>query len=281
MADNDSANNGSRTVRNSGLGDTDGSTGNEELSGESALDDVTMLFPNGPSVVHLAAGGGNQHHGQGHLPIVGGPAIISATGFQNQNNHGPIGTASGPFYVVVPAAEMMSHNNSPRRPKHALTINDSVGSGGNRTARDEKRRATHNEVERRRRDKINNWIVKLAKVVPECNQDASAKQGQSKGGILAKACEHIAELTSDNRRLNEISRENEMLSSELDATRQQLYEAKQENKKMRTLLLRHGLIDPSGQSVTVSTLSNGTHGQLEQSVNDIASQSLSNSQQIS
>lgn len=32
-------------------------------------------------------------------------------------------------------------------------------------------------VERRRRDKINNWIVKLSKIVPDCTSDHS-KQGQ-------------------------------------------------------------------------------------------------------
>lgn len=48
---------------------------------------------------------------------------------------------------------------------------------GQRTPRDEKRRATHNEVERRRRDKINNWIEKLAKMLPESEQDHT-KQGQ-------------------------------------------------------------------------------------------------------
>ena len=48
---------------------------------------------------------------------------------------------------------------------------------GQRTPRDEKRRATHNEVERRRRDKINNWIDKLAKMLPESEQDHT-KQGQ-------------------------------------------------------------------------------------------------------
>jgi upstream stimulatory factor len=43
--------------------------------------------------------------------------------------------------------------------------------------RDERRRATHNEVERRRRDKINNWIMKLGKIIPDCGPD-QAKQGQ-------------------------------------------------------------------------------------------------------
>lgn len=48
---------------------------------------------------------------------------------------------------------------------------------GNRNVRDERRRATHNEVERRRRDKINNWISKLSRIVPDCSQEHT-KQGQ-------------------------------------------------------------------------------------------------------
>merc|ERR1712227_1041616 len=55
------------------------------------------------------------------------------------------------------------------------------------------RRQQHNEVERRRRDKINTWINKISRVVPDCSDDHT-KQGQSKGGILAKAYEYIQEL---------------------------------------------------------------------------------------
>jgi len=35
---------------------------------------------------------------------------------------------------------------------------------------------THNEIERRRRDKINNWISKLAKLLEECDQDLYKKE---------------------------------------------------------------------------------------------------------
>ncbi|NWT07696.1 USF2 factor, partial [Vireo altiloquus] len=47
---------------------------------------------------------------------------------------------------------------------------------GPRVPRDERRRAQHNEVERRRRDKINNWIVQLSKIIPDCGAD-SGKSG--------------------------------------------------------------------------------------------------------
>ncbi|MEQ2317132.1 hypothetical protein AMECASPLE_039659, partial [Ameca splendens] len=57
-------------------------------------------------------------------------------------------------------------------------------------------------VERRRRDKINNWIVQLSKAIPECNIDYT-KTGQSKGGILSKACDYIKELRQSNMKLGE------------------------------------------------------------------------------
>lgn len=48
--------------------------------------------------------------------------------------------------------------------------------------RDDRRRATHNEVERRRRDKINNWIAKLGKIIPECSNTTSSNgNGNSSG----------------------------------------------------------------------------------------------------
>lgn len=71
--------------------------------------------------------------------------------------------------------------------------------------RDEKRRATHNEVERRRRDKINTWILKLGAIIPEATADMRTGtgghfEGLSKGGILAKACEYITSLKDTNSR---------------------------------------------------------------------------------
>ena len=60
--------------------------------------------------------------------------------------------------------------------------------------RDEKRRATHNEVERRRRDKINSWILKLSKLVPDCNSDQT-KQGQV--SILSLVCVCVCVIQSN------------------------------------------------------------------------------------
>ena len=74
--------------------------------------------------------------------------------------------------------------------------------------KEERRRATHNEVERRRRDNINTGIHRLGKLIPhdvitgdEVNKATTTTK--SKGDILAKACEYLAELRRSNQRLGE------------------------------------------------------------------------------
>lgn len=111
--------------------------------------------------------------------------------------------------------------------------------------RDERRRATHNEVERRRRDKINNWITKLSKIIPE-NSSSDIKgnghyDGQSKGGILAKACEYILELRDNNQKLELCMKENKQLSQNLEVVKQKNANLERENKALRDLLKRSGI----------------------------------------
>jgi upstream stimulatory factor len=171
--------------------------------------------------------------------VLGTQTIINPFGGTTASTSGS--NSDGPFYVMMaPTQELMTPTTAATRRKAPST-----GGEGSRTARDEKRRATHNEVERRRRDKINNWIMKLAKVVPDCSQDHT-KQGQafssqSKGGILAKACEYITDLASENNRLHEVVKENELLSNQLDAVRQQLMDIKNENRRLKSQLSRHGI----------------------------------------
>ncbi|XP_076288644.1 upstream stimulatory factor 1 isoform X1 [Lasioglossum baleicum] len=112
--------------------------------------------------------------------------------------------------------------------------------------RDDRRRATHNEVERRRRDKINNWIAKLGKIIPECNATGNANgtgssgegkanyETQSKGGILAKACEYIGELRAANQGLGQCLRDNEKLRQEITALKQLVAQLKRENLQLRS-----------------------------------------------
>lgn len=105
--------------------------------------------------------------------------------------------SSGQYYVMLPQASDRLTQIVPRNGQ-IIYNQDIVPLNQNRAVnrlqtKDLARRQQHNEVERRRRDKINTWINKISKVVPDCSDDHT-KQGQSKGGILAKAYEYILEL---------------------------------------------------------------------------------------
>uniref|UniRef100_A0A8C2HST9 Upstream transcription factor 2, c-fos interacting n=1 Tax=Cyprinus carpio TaxID=7962 RepID=A0A8C2HST9_CYPCA len=79
--------------------------------------------------------------------------------------------AGGQFYVMMSPPDVLQTGTqrtiAPRTHTYSTKID------GPRAPRDERRRAQHNEVERRRRDKINNWIVTLSKIIPDCNMDST------------------------------------------------------------------------------------------------------------
>ena len=85
-------------------------------------------------------------------------------------------------------------------------------------------------------------------MVPDCNVDHS-KQGQSKGGILAKACEYITELTDENNRFHEVIQTNNNLINDLERTKRDLAETKKENNRLREILRKHGLSSELAEAV--------------------------------
>ncbi|XP_030381547.1 uncharacterized protein LOC115629263 [Scaptodrosophila lebanonensis] len=119
--------------------------------------------------------------------------------------------------------------------------------------RDDKRRATHNEVERRRRDKINCWIFKLKEMLPvEGNRykpigvdadDSSCKTtirnnaangrtppNDSKSQILIKACDYIKSMQNEIDNLRECLKEAESLRLSNQALRDELEAIKQQHE---------------------------------------------------
>ncbi|XP_061573298.1 upstream stimulatory factor 2 isoform X3 [Cololabis saira] len=151
--------------------------------------------------------------------------------------------AGGQFYVMMTPPDVIQTGTqrtiAPRTQPYTAKMD------GPRTPRDERRRAQHNEVERRRRDKINNWIVTLSKIIPDCSMD-STKTGaslssQSKGGILSKACDYIRELRQSNQRLQESLKEVERIQVDNELCRQQIEELKNENALLRAQLQQHGI----------------------------------------
>ncbi|XP_025143291.1 upstream stimulatory factor 1 isoform X2 [Bubalus bubalis] len=144
----------------------------------------------------------------------------------------------GQFFVMMSPQEVLQGGS--QRSIAPRTHPYSPKSEAPRTTRDEKRRAQHNEVERRRRDKINNWIVQLSKIIPDCSME-STKSGQSKGGILSKACDYIQELRQSNHRLSEELQGLDQLQLDNDVLRQQVEDLKNKNLLLRAQLRHHGV----------------------------------------
>ncbi|XP_034832578.1 upstream stimulatory factor 2 isoform X2 [Maniola hyperantus] len=159
------------------------------------------------------------------------------------STHSPTnGLPSGEFYVISNPVQVYG-TTAPqkkvirRSPQIEKTITKK---------RDDKRRATHNEVERRRRDKINTWIGKLAALIPHSGLPDSA----SKGGILAKACDHITELTEKQKKLEKLEVDNDKLVLEILRLNKELTELRNENTSMRLQLADNCIVTshrPKGQ----------------------------------
>lgn len=138
-------------------------------------------------------------------------------------------------------------------PKTALTISNnptigSVSESMNTSAsrRIDRRRQTHNEVERRRRDTINAWIMQLGKLIPDLDMDEQEKGppkggALSKGGILQKACDYVNELTEDNKTLLKRVKELENVESDNERLRSLVSELTEENTVLKQRLENHGI----------------------------------------
>ncbi|XP_019721674.1 upstream stimulatory factor 2-like isoform X2 [Hippocampus comes] len=197
-------------------------------------------FSNGGSPVGEAVGGETRF---AYFPA----AAVSdgtATAVSVQTTSEPtITQGAGQFYVMMTPPDVLQSATqrtiAPRTHTYPAKVD------GPRAPRDERRRAQHNEVERRRRDKINNWIVTLSKIIPDCNIDN--RTGASKGGILSKACDYIRELRQNNQRLQESYKEVERIELDNEMLRQQLEELKSDNALLRAQLQQHG-IELNGES---------------------------------
>ncbi|XP_017870310.1 PREDICTED: upstream stimulatory factor [Drosophila arizonae] len=120
--------------------------------------------------------------------------------------------------------------------------------------RDDKRRATHNEVERRRRDKINCWIFKLKEMLPtegnrykpmaetldskaasmrnnqQQQQNGRTPPNDSKSQILIKACDYIKSMQNEIDSLRDCLQEAEHLRLSNQALRDELETLKQQQE---------------------------------------------------
>ncbi|XP_017880154.1 upstream stimulatory factor 1-like [Ceratina calcarata] len=150
------------------------------------------------------------------------------------------------FYVLSNRNEVATESKTRNvAPRVKLQIENPQSILTNIKKRDERRRVTHNEVERRRRDKINNWISKLGKLLPECEQTPTVEgdmktnfELQSKGGILARACQYITELKDVKESLSQRLDENAQLSEEAKTLRQVVNQLRKENAELKAQLAK-------------------------------------------
>lgn len=187
--------------------------------------------------------------------------VMQVSNNQRENNEVSIATPvnntvqvlasslNGQFYVLSNGNDVVTSESAravtPRVTK--LQIDGSQNIITNVKKRDERRRVTHNEVERRRRDKINNWITKLGKLLAECDQDVNKEEDakanfepQSKGGILARACEYITELREAQEKLSQSMDENAQLIEEAKTLRQVVSQLRDENSKLKVQISKQG-----------------------------------------
>jgi upstream stimulatory factor len=101
----------------------------------------------------------------------------------------------------------------------------------NPESKDIRRRVSHNEVERRRRDRINTWISELYKLLPPDEQAKS--QYQSKGIVLKRVCEYFQNVDSMLKAANAAV---EQTRVENGLLRQRVRDLQQENQLLSASL---------------------------------------------
>lgn len=232
----------------------EGGGGSEEESSVQGLMDSNCIQ-------YRVTGGGGGEGGGGSLSY----RVVSQDSDQSNGtsvNASSLGNAvlasplNGQFYVIGNPSDVLGgmgqRTIAPRAGPFALEPSSVQNPKEDRQGT---RRATHNEVERRRRDNINNWIMKLGKLIPDCNTSSDNSQGgkhaQSKGGILAKACEYLAETRNTNQRLVESLKQNEGVSADNERLSSQIEQLQQENALLKQQLQNHGIV-PQSQDIKFS-----------------------------
>ena len=186
-------------------------------------------------------------------------ATNASLGGQILNLPNANGAGGQNFYVMIPQQQLDANNQLQKiAPMGAIhqTATDSLAA--QRSEREEKRRQTHNEVERRRRTKINGWIQKLAEMVPNCKDEMGTKRAggptqtgmgqKSNCGVLQKTVNFIQELQIAHSQVVERLQEQNQVLVEMAKIRETLKRVEQENQLLRNQLQNHGIEPVSTQN---------------------------------
>ncbi|CAF1225028.1 unnamed protein product [Rotaria sp. Silwood1] len=110
-----------------------------------------------------------------------------------------------------------------------------------------KRRATHNAVERRRRDRINQHIQQLSKLIPDCSNYV---KNQSKTVVLEKTIAYLHELRTQNLALVKQTVDAGIILHENDLLRDRIRVVEQENGVLKSLLTKQSLLNGNETTLT-------------------------------
>lgn len=156
-------------------------------------------------------------------------------------------SSNTPLYVMIPqpssGTDILHSLQSQARP-----IAPKLQSGDDpvRKDREQIRKATHNEVERRRRDRINELIKTLAQLVPGC-QKKDASTGSiigyvySKGTVLDKTVDYLKELLLQNEQLTHATKLAEKSAGTISVLQSQIAALEKDNALLRSQLMQFGL----------------------------------------
>lgn len=176
--------------------------------------------------------------------------------------------SSGPLYVMIPpssnGAELlhaaMQHGHGGPRPIVPRLASGAIieNSDDSRKQKDYIRKQTHNEVERRRRDRINELIKMLAEIVPGCQKKDAANGNivgyvYSKGTVLEKTVEYVRELYIQNEQLTATAKLAEKSANALQVLQNQISVLEKENAFLRAQMIQLG-IDNTSSAISARTL---------------------------
>ena len=201
-------------------------------------------------------------------PVTGGTVIMTGNGDSTGGVHAvaaaPATTVlasplNGQFYVIGNPSDVLGSRTLAPRYSNVTTAPASAEAAAPSSSefagvagvvpREVRRRETHNEVERRRRDTINTWIEKLGKLIPDLNDPGSvpSKASHSKGGILARACDYVQEAKRD---LDDVAEKAEATALENERLRMEVDALRAENAALRQTLHAHGIHAPAASQVS-------------------------------
>lgn len=172
--------------------------------------------------------------------------VSSSVSGSNTKVYAP--ASAGQYFVMMSPSDVSSPSSLAQRAIARLPLGSRpVVASGN--VREDRRKQTHKEVERRRRDKINAWISHLAELVPDCSSDI--KLAESKCAVLAKACEYITSLATANESLSASVDDFDASAADTAELRQQYALLQAENQLLWDKVHSNGIEPPCIQTSAI------------------------------